>query len=108
MNERDRRLMQGPSIDWPFCPFCGRRATNRHHIVPRSRGGKDGPTVTVCGMGNASGCHGKLHAHRLHMDFHDGVWWWIETEPMKDERADMLEGWRPIVEGPDPTEWDGV
>lgn len=99
MNERQTRLMRGKSIESALCPFCGRPSTNRHHIVPRSAGGKNGPTVCVCGMGNASGCHRLLELHYLHMDWDeaDGCWKYLRTdEPMKDERADMLDGWRPV------------
>lgn len=96
MNALDEALMEGPSIERPWCAFCGRRATQRHHIVPRSRGGKDGPTVTVCGFGNSSGCHGKLHDHRLHLRW-VGRWEYLETErPTKYQDALDMEGWEPI------------
>lgn len=95
MNLLDAELMGKPSIELPWCPFCGRPATNRHHIVYRSRGGKDGPTVTVCGTGN-SGCHGKFHEHRLHLRYRDG-WEYLETEgPTKYQTALEMEGWRKI------------
>ena len=56
------------------CSWCGRPgATNRHHIVRRGAGklvvgGHEirKPTVLLCGSGNASGCHGKAHAMKLH------------------------------------------
>lgn len=72
MNELQRALFGAPSFHAERCPFCGRPATNRHHIVPRSQGGTDGATIDVCGAGNASGCHGKLHAHTLHLRYCDG------------------------------------
>lgn len=56
MNRYQEAMMALPSIESAVCPFCGRPASNRHHIVPRGQGGKDGPTVTVCGFGNAAGC----------------------------------------------------
>lgn len=95
MNEQQRAMMALPSIEYACCPFCGRMATNRHHIVPRSAGGKDGPTVTVCGMGNASGCHALLHAHRLHLrPSGDGWWEWLLTaEPVKYDKALAMPGW---------------
>ncbi len=97
MNEFQRALMGMPSIESAVCPFCGMPATNRHHVVPRSQGGKDGPTVTVCGFGNAGGCHGDLHAHRLHLRARDGRWEWLRTdEPTKYERALEMDGWRPV------------
>ena len=75
-NIQRERLMGKPSIESRCCPFCGKPATNRHHIMPKGMGGtkreKDIPTVTVCGMGNASGCHGKLHSHELELDWQGG------------------------------------
>ena len=94
MNELDKALMNAPSIESMWCPFCGRIATQKHHIVPRSRGGKDGPTVNVCGLGNASGCHGKLHQHRLHLRYTD-EWEFFETsEPTKYQDALEMDGWQ--------------
>ena len=96
MNLLDQALMGKPSIECIWCPFCGRPATNRHHIVYKSRGGKDGPTIAVCGMGNASGCHGKLHQHLLHLRYTDR-WEYLETdEPTKYQDALEMEGWRPL------------
>lgn len=98
MNEHDARLMQGPSIETLRCPFCGRMTQNRHHIVPRSRGGSKGPTVTVCGFGNASGCHGKLHGHTLHLDWRDGAWWYLDSgEPTKYHEALGKDGWKRLI-----------
>ena len=96
MNNYQKALMSAPSIHAQICPFCGRPSTNRHHIIPRSQGGHNGPTIDVCGMGNASGCHGKLHAHKLHLRF-DGGWLFLETnEPTKYERALQMDGWKPL------------
>ena len=95
MNSYLEAMMALPSIESAVCPFCGRPASNRHHIVPRSQGGKDGPTVTVCGFGNAAGCHGLLHAHRLHLrPSGDGWWEWLLTaEPVKYDKALAMPGW---------------
>lgn len=96
MNLLQARLMDAPSIETALCPFCGRPSTNRHHIVPRSQGGHDGPTVTVCGMGNASGCHGRLHDHTLHLRY-EGRWEFLETEqPTKYQDALAMDGWGPL------------
>lgn len=69
MNAHQSRLMNAPSIERRYCPFCGRPASNRHHVVPRSAGGTFGPTVCVCGNGNTSGCHRKFHDGILHLDY---------------------------------------
>lgn len=85
-----------PSVKRDTCPFCGRPATEQHHIVPRSQGGGDLPTVSVCGWGNTSGCHGLFHQHKLHMRW-DGGWQWLYTrEPVKETVSWELPGWRPL------------
>lgn len=94
MNLLDKALMNAPSINSMWCPFCGRIATQKHHIVPRSRGGKDGPTVNVCGLGNASGCHGKLHQHRLHLRYTDELEFLETEEPTKYQDALEMDGWQ--------------
>lgn len=95
MNEYEKRMLDAPSIESAICPFCGKRATNRHHIIKRSHGGADGPTITVCGMGNASGCHSKLHAQLLHLRYKNDAWEYLATESAtKYERALAMDGWR--------------
>lgn len=99
MNRYQEAMMALPSIESAVCPFCGRPASNRHHIVPRSQGGAHGPTVTVCGFGNAAGCHGLLHSHVLHLRPDGRGWWeWLRTDaPCKHEAALALPGWEPVV-----------
>lgn len=87
-------LMGKPSVEGDTCPFCGRKATNRHHIVRRSQGGTDGPTVPVCGSGNLNGCHGLFHSERLHMRWNDGWEWLYTSEPTKELGALLMEGWQ--------------
>lgn len=56
-------------------------------------------TVNVCGMGNVTGCHAKLHKHLLHMRYRDG-WEYLETEePTKYQSALSMEGWRELDTG---------
>lgn len=99
MNEYDRWLMGQPSVETRMCCICGMRpAENRHHVVPRSRGGSDGPTVTVCGLGNTGGCHGLLHSHRAHLRYDAGWEVLITDEPVKYDKALTMEGWRPLHE----------
>lgn len=46
------------------CEACGQaRATNVHHRLYKSRGGRGTVTngLALCGMGNTSGCHGLAH-----------------------------------------------
>lgn len=100
MSEHDAHLLDKPSVDQePYCAVCGRPATNRHHVIEKGMGGVSRelerriPKVTLCGMGNASGCHGKVHAHLLHLYWDDdgyggGRWVMYETpEPMDDWRC---------------------
>ena len=96
MNELEKALMQEPSITSPYCVFCGRPATNQHHVVFRSQGGKDGPTLSVCGMGNASGCHYLLHQRMLHVRYEDGWQFLTTNRPTKYQDALSMDGWRDI------------
>lgn len=105
MNLLEAELMKGPSIETETCAFCGRAyPLNKHHIVRRSAGGGDGPTVVCCGFGSnlrdADGryyCHGLLHAHMLHVRLVDGEWWYLRTkEPTKYEKALEMDGWLPL------------
>ena len=109
MNLLETELMKGPSIETETCAFCGRsHPLNRHHIVRRSAGGGDGPTVVCCGFGSnlrdADGryyCHGLLHAHMLHVRLVDGEWWYLRTkEPTKYEKALEMDGWLPLRKVP--------
>lgn len=98
MNERQRGLMEAPSLSGRLCAVCGRLAQNRHHVVPRSQGGACGPTVPLCGLGNASGCHGRAHSHRVHFRYAEGRWEVLETEVgMKIEQAERVGKWRRAV-----------
>lgn len=65
-------LMQAPSYISDRCFICGKRATNKHHMVKRSAGELyvDGrklkkPEITLCGSG-CTGHHGMAHDSKLH------------------------------------------
>lgn len=52
--------MDDPDTD-PTCPLCGRPIPpevpqSRHHLIPRLRGGKGGPTVLLHQV-----CHSTIH-----------------------------------------------
>ena len=97
MNLYDQALMDRPSVETDVCCICGiRLATERHHVIPRSRQGHAGPTVTVCGWGNTSGCHGLLHSHKAHLRYTDRWEVLLTEEPVKYEKAIEMEGWRPL------------
>lgn len=97
-NTQEQKLMNKPSIITDICPFCGAHATNRHHIVPRSRGGSAGAVVSVCGNGNTSGCHRKLHERTLHLDWRNGCWHYLRTsKPTKTFDALDMDGWQPLI-----------
>lgn len=64
--------MQAPSYISDRCFICGKRATNKHHMVKRSAGELyiDGrklkkPEITLCGSG-CTGHHGLAHEGKLH------------------------------------------
>lgn len=81
---RDKLLGKPDVTGLPFCAVCGRPARDQHHVVEKGIGGTkldaDIPLVRLCGGGNTSGCHGRLHSHILH------IYW--ESEPKEG-----LPGW---------------
>ena len=115
-----RPLMAGTSVTMNRCAICGRRwPLNQHHVVRRGagkvwRGGVEvpKPTITLCGSGNASGCHGLAHANRLHFRWVEnrhpaqayaaptvpgGHWEWLLTdEPTPYAEALGMDGWRKL------------
>jgi len=55
--------------DEQVCVCCAQRATDRHHRRFKGMGGSSLPDtdtapnlVTLCGLGNTSGCHGRAHS----------------------------------------------
>lgn len=53
--------------------------------------------MPVCGNGNLNGCHGLLHALRLHLDWRNGCWQYLRTdEPTKYEKALAMPGWKKV------------
>lgn len=93
-NLYQQALMDAPSVDTECCAVCGRHPVERHHVVFRSQGGTDGATITLCGRGNTSGCHGLAHAYMLHFRYEDG-WQYIRFDaPTKYDKALKADGWR--------------
>lgn len=97
-------LMDAPSIRQDHCVICGRRGhLEQHHIVRRGAGQlvRDGkvvpkPTVTLCGLGNTSGCHGLAHQNRLHFRYdakRDRIQALTFAEPTKYADALEQDGW---------------
>lgn len=110
MNLYQERLMEAPSNNAshdgvPICCVCGMRADARHHVVYRSQGGTKGPTVPVCGRGNESGCHGEIHAHRIFLDYRDGMWVNCYVPPWEWEEAGVPIGRRTFESIPDGVRW---
>jgi 5-methylcytosine-specific restriction protein A len=99
--EAARRIVR--DRDGDTCQMCGRFMYERrsvHHRLPKGMGGSallESPAnlVTLCGVGNADGCHGKAHSNpqwarnhgwivsrsfdpaEIPVDMHDG--WWLLT-----------------------------
>lgn len=98
MNEYQKEMMQAPSVKSDLCVICGRPAQSQHHVIPRSQGGTNGPTMSVCGVGNESGCHGRIHAHLIHFSWSTILGWeyLITDEPMKYEKALREKGWMEV------------
>lgn len=112
VNELLRPMMGRPSVRKPYCVACGASAfpLNQHHVVRRGAGvlvvgGVEvpKPTVTLCGNGNASGCHRKAHDGRLHFrwaDDRNGGHWECKRvkEPCRYQEALADEsGWRRLL-----------
>lgn len=92
MNLYTSALLDHPSLLPGWCIACGKPYPERHHAVPRSQGGADGPELHLCGSGT-TGCHGEAHQHRLHFRYRDG-WEFLRTEPMRYEHALSTKGWQ--------------
>lgn len=110
-------LMNGVTIESDRCVVCGRSPVQMHHVVKRSAGNmyRGGvriprPKLPLCGLGNASGCHGLAHQNRLHFRWvrpreafnrptpqGSGHWEYLITdEPTRYERALEMDGWRSL------------
>lgn len=90
-------IYAAPSVRRDWCVVCGKPATNMHHVIPNDR--KHSPALSLCGMGNASGCHGAAHAHRLHFRFTDRWEYMWTDEPLNElDASEIQEGWRCIHE----------
>ena len=93
MNLYDAALMHAPSMTPGYCVVCGATDTTMHHVVPRSRGGKNGPVLELCGSGT-TGCHGKAEDKRLHLRY-EGRWEALETRTAtKYATALEMQGWK--------------
>lgn len=110
-------LMSGVTIESDRCVVCGKSPVQMHHVVKRSAGNmyRGGvriprPKLPLCGLGNASGCHGLAHQNRLHFRWvrpreafnrptpqGSGHWEYLITdEPTRYQRALEMDGWRPL------------
>lgn len=94
-------LVGAEDVKQKRCVVCGKTATNKHHVIERSEGSLLGgrkihkPVVTLCGSGT-TGCHGKVHEGRLHLDWRNGEWEFLETEEVTSQKhAYKLDGWKP-------------
>jgi len=80
----DEQRMAWPSIRQPYCGVCGKPTQSNHHIVFKSQGGHDGPTIAADGIGNEdpTTCHGAAHHHDLHYRYDElhHVYYWIASE----------------------------
>lgn len=99
MNRYDERDMAGKEVISDRCIFCGRPSTEQHHVVYKSHGGTKGPTIPVCGWGNASGCHGMLHHGLLHVRWNEKLERWEACQFKKPTKKDVAEArgdWVPL------------
>lgn len=68
--------------DRGLCRPCGKRASEVHHVIFRSLGGKDEArnAIAVC-----LGCHGDIHGHVLLLRWTDGA------NPQRTVRFEWIE-----------------
>lgn len=84
LNRQQARYLDKPSLKSDVCAVCGRKAANDHHVIVKGLGGvskeleKRIPTISLCGMGNVTGCHGAAHKHRIEFEYDDDreLWLW--------------------------------
>lgn len=66
------------------CAVCWAPADNNHHEPPLSQESKHDDTITLCGFGNSSGCHGLAHHNggnlNLHKPSEPGPWHFTADE----------------------------
>jgi hypothetical protein len=96
----DKQLAFKPNRLGDSCVFCGRRATSRHHVIPRSRLSKVvanviSPLFAVCGTGNeGDSCHGKLHSGRLFVRWNKTNYEYLKSDvPISRDEAHAQDGW---------------
>lgn len=117
------------------CAKCGKRATNVHHVVPRSKGRNFllktpvgmfvllPPLFALCGSGT-TGCHGEFHngidiEWRWDSDEHAEDWWsgYLLSHGLKPHDEELWEygcyivngkEWRPEKALEYGYDWDAV
>ena len=83
-SEDDEYLLSCPSMEQQaWCAICGATGhIEMHHAVPRSRGGKRGPVVALCGR-----CHHHHHSvSPFVFDYRDGSWYADGKKMVQEEK----------------------
>ena len=73
-----------------YCPVCGRTdlPMENHHVIHRSQGGEDGPTIPLCKQ-----CHADHHDRGIiDFEYSDDRWWWFSTRD-PDKWLLLLDVW---------------
>lgn len=104
---RDAAMLGMTGVENPACFICGTSPTERHHEPPRSHIPKALqaliPTFSVCGPGNAGGCHALLHrlggVVRIEPDGDDYVLSIDERAAVHIDRRRALRGLAPLPVG---------
>ena len=93
MTTYDSALMAAPSYQPGYCVVCGATPVTSHHVVPRARGGHQGPQLHLCGHGTVL-CHGDAEDKRLHFRDRSDAWEYLRTAvPTKYHVAIEMDGW---------------
>jgi len=88
--------LTGVRLDLELCAICTRvRGVGDHHVVFRSQGGKEGPTMPCC-----VDCHNRIHEHVWMVDLDEtGIFlsdregqpvWRLKRWPLPGEAGDLV------------------
>ena len=93
-NSYKDNLLDKPSVRDRWCPVCGDKATDEHHLIQKGMGGVSKTTEQrIPKMKLCRNCHSKVHAKLLHFQW-DGGWLYFESgQPMSDQHAWELFSW---------------
>jgi len=78
-----------------WCCVCGRKYREKHHVIPRSHGGKDKHIIHLC-----SACHREAHSYTILFIAYEGhLMAYQAFRPISiDEAVLNMSGWYSLFE----------